>query len=226
MSATAPSMSGGRRSPLSPRARTATTRTFREKRDNPWLFPSGRSRAPTPTPAARSGRPPCRPWSRPSRTARSRTASRTARRSSRTRRAPSCTSSTRDARSPTSDLGGSSALEESADRGILIERLGVDIDPGLLELALTHRSYAYEHGGLPHNERLEFLGDSILGKAVTVQLFNDNPDLDEGDLAKRRASLVSSVALAEIARTLGLGAFLRLRPRAARTRGGAHARTP
>jgi ribonuclease-3 len=107
-------------------------------------------------------------------------------------------------------LGGNSAPEEAADRGILIERLGVDIDPGLLELALTHRSYAYEHGGLPHNERLEFLGDSILGKAVTVQLFNDNPDLDEGDLAKRRASLVSSVALAEIARTLGLGAFLRL----------------
>nr|WP_307806988.1 ribonuclease III [Naasia sp. SYSU D00057] len=93
---------------------------------------------------------------------------------------------------------------------MLIERLGVDIDPGLLELALTHRSYAYEHGRLPHNERLEFLGDAILGKAVTVQLFTEHPDLDEGDLAKRRASLVSSVALAEIARGLGLGAFLRL----------------
>jgi ribonuclease III len=61
-----------------------------------------------------------------------------------------------------------------------------------------------------HNERLEFLGDSILGQAVTVKLFRENPDLDEGDLAKRRASLVSTVALAEVARGIGLGAHLRL----------------
>ncbi len=88
--------------------------------------------------------------------------------------------------------------------------LGVSIDPGLLELALTHRSYAYEHGGVPTNERLEFLGDSILGQAVTVMLYREYPRLDEGDLAKRRASLVSSVALAEIARGIGLGAFIRL----------------
>ena len=79
-----------------------------------------------------------------------------------------------------------------------------------LELALTHRSYAYEHGGLPHNERLEFLGDSILGQAVTVMLYTENPHLDEGELAKRRASLVSSVALAEVARSIGLGAYIRL----------------
>lgn len=88
--------------------------------------------------------------------------------------------------------------------------LGVSIDPGLLELALTHRSYAYEHGGVPTNERLEFLGDSILGQAVTVMLYREFPRLDEGDLAKRRASLVSSVALAEIARGIGLGEFIRL----------------
>lgn len=88
--------------------------------------------------------------------------------------------------------------------------LGVSIDPGLLELALTHRSYAYEHGGVPTNERLEFLGDSILGQAVTVMLYREFPRLDEGDLAKRRASLVSSVALAEIARGIGLGGFIRL----------------
>lgn len=88
--------------------------------------------------------------------------------------------------------------------------LGVSIDPGLLELALTHRSYAYEHGGVPTNERLEFLGDSILGQAVTVMLYREFPRLDEGDLAKRRASLVSSVALAEIARGIGLGDFIRL----------------
>jgi len=88
--------------------------------------------------------------------------------------------------------------------------LGIDIDPDLLELALTHRSYAYEHGAAPHNERLEFLGDSILGQAVTVMLFTENPDLDEGELAKRRASLVSSAALAQIARSIGLGACVRL----------------
>lgn len=88
--------------------------------------------------------------------------------------------------------------------------LGVAIDPELLTLALTHRSFAYENGGIAHNERLEFLGDSILGQAVTVKLYRDNPELDEGDLAKRRASLVSSVALAEIARLIGLGAFIRL----------------
>jgi ribonuclease-3 len=88
--------------------------------------------------------------------------------------------------------------------------LGVSIAPELLQLALTHRSFAYEHGGIAHNERLEFLGDSILGQAVTVTLYSDNPDLVEGELAKRRASLVSTVALAEIARAIGLGAHIRL----------------
>jgi ribonuclease III len=97
----------------------------------------------------------------------------------------------------------------------LSEVLGVEIDPQLLELALTHRSYAYEHGaygygGASHNERLEFLGDSILGQAVTVMLYTENPHLDEGELAKRRASLVSSVALAEVARAIDLGPSLRL----------------
>lgn len=92
----------------------------------------------------------------------------------------------------------------------LTDKLGVDIDPELLSLALTHRSYAYEHGHLPHNERLEFLGDSVLGQAVTVLLYTRNPELDEGALAKRRASVVSTVALAEVARGIGLGAYLRL----------------
>jgi ribonuclease-3 len=96
------------------------------------------------------------------------------------------------------------------DRRVLLERLGVDIEPGLLELALTHRSYAYEHGGSPNNERLEFLGDSILGQAVTVKLYREYPKLDEGDLAKRRSSLVSSVALAEVGRSIGLGDFVLL----------------
>ncbi|MRX45147.1 ribonuclease III [Agromyces sp. Q22] len=88
--------------------------------------------------------------------------------------------------------------------------LRVELDPELLLLALTHRSFAYENGGIPTNERLEFLGDSILGQAVTVKLFTDHPELDEGELAKRRASLVSSVALAEVARAIGLGPYIRL----------------
>ncbi len=96
------------------------------------------------------------------------------------------------------------------DQCALTSVLGLSIDPALIELALTHRSYAYENGGLAHNERLEFLGDSILGQAVTVMLYTENPDLDEGDLAKRRASLVSSVALAEVARSIGLGEHLKL----------------
>ncbi|QAB19177.1 ribonuclease III [Leucobacter muris] len=87
---------------------------------------------------------------------------------------------------------------------------GVRVDPELLELALTHRSWAYENGGAPHNERLEFLGDSILGQAVTLKLYRDYPELSEGELAKRRSALVSTVALAEVARGLGIGASLRL----------------
>lgn len=92
----------------------------------------------------------------------------------------------------------------------LPDKLRVEIDAELLELALTHRSYAYEHGAIPHNERLEFLGDSVLGQAVTVMLFTSHPDLDEGELAKRRASVVSTVALAEVARGIDLGSHLLL----------------
>ncbi|TFD67149.1 ribonuclease III [Cryobacterium sp. Hb1] len=96
------------------------------------------------------------------------------------------------------------------ERSPLLATLGVQIEPVILELALTHRSFAYENGGIPTNERLEFLGDSILGQAVTVMLYRTYPDLDEGHLAKRRASLVSTAALARIARGLGLGDYIRL----------------
>lgn len=95
-------------------------------------------------------------------------------------------------------------------RADLSTALGVEISPELFELALTHRSFAYENGAVAHNERLEFLGDSILGQAVTVMLYTENPTLDEGELAKRRASLVSSVALAEVARSISLGGYIRL----------------
>ncbi len=92
----------------------------------------------------------------------------------------------------------------------LTKRLGVDIDAGTLRLALTHRSYAYEQGGIPTNERLEFLGDSVLGLSVTDALYRDNPDLSEGDLAKRRSAVVSTRALAGVARSLDLGQHILL----------------
>ncbi len=84
------------------------------------------------------------------------------------------------------------------------------LDPELLDRALTHRSYAYEHGGLPTNERLEFLGDSVLGVVVTDTLFRAHPDLSEGRLAKLRAAVVNARALAEVARTIGLGVHIKL----------------
>jgi ribonuclease-3 len=87
------------------------------------------------------------------------------------------------------------------------------LDPELLVLALTHRSYAYENGGLPPNERLEFLGDAVLGLVVTDHLYRRHPDLPEGQLAKLRASVVNMMALAGVARDLGdggLGAHLLL----------------
>lgn len=92
----------------------------------------------------------------------------------------------------------------------LQDQLGVDFDPELLVLALTHRSWAYEHGGVPHNERLEFLGDSILGQAITIELYRRFPQAPEGELAKRRAGVVSTVALAEVARGIGLGQHILL----------------
>ena len=90
------------------------------------------------------------------------------------------------------------------------EILSVEIEASMLNLALTHRSYAYEHGGLPHNERLEFLGDSVLGIVVTDTLYRTYPDLPEGQLAKLRAAVVNARALADVARTVDLGSYLLL----------------
>ncbi len=95
----------------------------------------------------------------------------------------------------------------------LLQALGVDLPEELLTVALTHRSYAYENGGLPTNERLEFLGDAVLGLVITEELFHRHPDRSEGDLAKLRASIVNTQALAEVGRaltTVGLGAHLML----------------
>lgn len=92
----------------------------------------------------------------------------------------------------------------------LLEVVDERVDEPLLVRALTHRSYAYEHGGLPHNERLEFLGDSVLGFVVTDTLYRAHPDLPEGQLAKLRAAVVNMRALADVARTIDLGDYVRL----------------
>lgn len=76
--------------------------------------------------------------------------------------------------------------------------------------ALTHRSWCAEHPGDESNERLEFLGDAVLGVVVTDHLFSAFPDLPEGQLAKARAAVVSSTTLAEVGRELGVGLDLRL----------------
>jgi ribonuclease III len=97
-----------------------------------------------------------------------------------------------------------------ADTAELLSALGVPLGAELLERALMHRSFAYENGGLPTNERLEFLGDSVLGLIVTDTLFNSYPDLPEGQLAKLRAAVVNMRALAGVARSLQLGSYVRL----------------
>lgn len=101
----------------------------------------------------------------------------------------------------------------------LIERLGTHVDAALLERALMHRSFSYENGGLPTNERLEFLGDSVLGLVVTDRLYTDHPELPEGQLAKLRAAVVNQKALASVARELEVGAHVYL-GRGEQTTGG------
>ena len=101
----------------------------------------------------------------------------------------------------------------TVDRAPLLEALGVDLPDELLTIALTHRSYAYEAGGLPTNERLEFLGDAVLGLVITAEIFAKYPDRSEGELAKLKSAVVNTQALAAIARTMtddGLGAYLLL----------------
>jgi ribonuclease-3 len=90
----------------------------------------------------------------------------------------------------------------------LEEVVGERVDEPLLARALTHRSFAYENGALPNNERLEFLGDSVLGLIVTDTLYRGHPDLPEGQLAKLRAAVVNMRALADVARTIGLGDYI------------------
>lgn len=120
------------------------------------------------------------------------------------------------ARTVVSTTAGSLSSPDSATggdreaRAALLQRVGVPLADEALELALTHRSYAYENGGLPTNERLEFLGDSVLGIIITDRLYREHPDLPEGQLAKLRASIVNMHALAAVGSELRLGELLLL----------------
>jgi ribonuclease III len=106
--------------------------------------------------------------------------------------------------------GSNGSAASKPDSSELLRAIETGLSPGLLERALTHRSYAYENGGLPTNERLEFLGDAVLGLIVTDTLFRRYPDLPEGQLAKLRAAVVQMRALAGVARSLHLGSYVRL----------------
>lgn len=98
---------------------------------------------------------------------------------------------------------------------VLERRIGYRFtDPALLAQALTHRSF-----GSPHYERLEFLGDSVLGCAVTELLYQRYPELPEGKLSRMRAGLIREESLARVARELGIAAFLRLDESTARNEG-------
>ncbi|MBV2130647.1 ribonuclease III [Arsukibacterium indicum] len=90
----------------------------------------------------------------------------------------------------------------------LMNKLGYEFaDPALLEQALTHRSCKGRH-----NERLEFLGDAVLGLVIAQTLFEQFPQTREGDLTRMRSALVKGVTLAEIAQELAIAQYLRLGP--------------
>lgn len=96
------------------------------------------------------------------------------------------------------------------DREVLLAAWGVEVEPQLLDLALTHRSWAFENGGVPTNERLELLGDAVLSIIVTDRIFHDYPDKSEADLVPIRAAAVSEAPLAAIAKEIGLDEFILL----------------
>lgn len=94
---------------------------------------------------------------------------------------------------------------------VFLQRLGLQVqDLSLLNLALTHPTYAFEHDLPAHNQRLEFLGDAVLGLVVTEYLYQEFPSLPEGDLTRLRAAIVCEASLARVARQLGLGDLLLL----------------
>jgi ribonuclease-3 len=105
----------------------------------------------------------------------------------------------------------SATIASATDFDGLLERLGVELPhTGILATALHHRSWCAENPEAESNERLEFLGDAVLGLVVTDYLYETQPLLAEGELAKARAGVVSAVTLAEVARELRLGEALLL----------------
>ena len=106
---------------------------------------------------------------------------------------------------------GATAPQAEPDLDALLARLDVELsDPEILRLALTHRSYAFEAGGIPTNERLEFLGDAVLGVVVTDDIYHRFPEAPEGRLAKIRAAAVNTQSLADLARDLEIGRYVLL----------------
>lgn len=94
---------------------------------------------------------------------------------------------------------------------LLAERVGHTFnDPELLQLALSHRSWCAEHSDAASNERLELLGDAVLGHCVAAHLYRSYPDWAEGDLAQARSAIVNAASLAEVARHYGIGKALLL----------------
>lgn len=102
------------------------------------------------------------------------------------------------------------AAFETVDHAPLLEKLGVELPEESLKLALTHRSFANENGMLTNNERLEFLGDAVLGMCVAEELYRRFPDRAEQDISKMRAGVVNMYALADLARSIGLGEHILL----------------
>jgi ribonuclease III len=103
---------------------------------------------------------------------------------------------------------GSSSTDTAAQLAAVLD-VHLD-DPDLLDKALTHRSWAFENGAVEPNERLEFLGDAVLGLVITDEIFHAHPDEQEGRLAKVRSAAVKTASLADIARGLDLGRFVKL----------------
>lgn len=106
----------------------------------------------------------------------------------------------------------SSELSEGSPRpGTLQSQLGVEFrNPELLAEALTHRSHAFEADSTSHNERLELLGDAVLGLVVTDIIFRRFPSMSEGDMAKLRAGVVNATVLAGVASEIRLGDHISL----------------
>ncbi len=101
-------------------------------------------------------------------------------------------------------------MHADGDLTELVKQLGLSSMPAELPLAMVHRSYSYENGRIPTNERLEFLGDSVLGVIITDHLYRAVPDLPEGQLAKMRSAIVNAQSLAVVARQCDVGTYLLL----------------